>query len=594
MWFRQHSLSTKIVTVMVAVILCMEMLTMFLLNVTVRNRLQYYILQDNQSRLEQISNQLNDAFFQIGEDMVQAYEKLSTLLANKGNDAVQWTNLSIQFAECYTDMIRSMETYRYIHSAMLLLEDGRYYYNSTNYQHKLLNENLFQKLTEDMTIEDLLNWSEPLEESYYFVEDLGGKIVSLVLPIMSNYRVTALMVVNVEVSEIAKFLDENGYEEFLMLTTPEGCNIYSEDSFSRLDSRDQDLLTLSEGELGSQTEASLVFTQDLPINGWRMSMLYAKSKLQYSFTSWLSTIVIEVVFLGVALAAVSTYLIHEVTNPIKRLAAEIRQSERTGKLEKISFRPKTYDEVGVLILAYNQLILKTRSSMEKVEAEQKISKKAYLQALQMQINPHFLYNTMDALRYLVQMQAPEALEMAEAISEFYKRSLIGSEDMTNLEQEILHIKYYLQIMKLRYKSKFDYEIQVDASLHDNVMIQLSLQPIVENAIYHGVKEKRGKNLIRISAYRRDDAMVVEVYDNGNGMTEETLRKVKERLWWDDQIRSGAHIGLANVHQRIQLRFGSRYGLELESVPQEYTICRVVLPIRSMEDHRRNGEEVKDV
>lgn len=175
MWFRQHSLSTKIVTVMVAVILCMEMLTMFLLNVTVRNRLQYYILQDNQSRLEQISNQLNDAFFQIGEDMVQAYEKLSTLLANKGNDAVQWTNLSIQFAECYTDMIRSMETYRYIHSAMLLLEDGRYYYNSTNYQHKLLNENLFQKLTEDMTIEDLLNWSEPLEESYYFAEDLGGK-----------------------------------------------------------------------------------------------------------------------------------------------------------------------------------------------------------------------------------------------------------------------------------------------------------------------------------------------------------------------------------------------------------------------------------
>ena len=178
-----------------------------------------------------------------------------------------------------------------------------------------------------------------------------------------------------------------------------------------------------------------------------------------------------------------------------------------------------------------------------------------------QINPHFLYNTMDTIIWLIEAdKQQEAVEMVSNLSSFFRHSLSKGEDVISLAEEERHVRSYLQIQHARYKDIMEYTVDIDPGLHDAMLPKLTLQPLVENALYHGIKLKRAKGTIRITGRLEDGCVLLRVEDNGVGMTRERLSQLRSAM--ERQERVG--FGLSAVNQRLMLQFGPEYGLRIHS------------------------------
>ena len=178
-----------------------------------------------------------------------------------------------------------------------------------------------------------------------------------------------------------------------------------------------------------------------------------------------------------------------------------------------------------------------------------------------QIDPHFLYNTMDTIIWLIEADRPQAaVEMVSNLSDFFRHCLSKGEDVITLAEEERHVRSYLQIQHARYKDILDYEIQIDPALQNVTLPKLTLQPLVENALYHGIKCKRGKGHIRITSKTEDGDILLQIADDGAGMSPERLEALRRAMATGERVG----FGLVTVHERLRLLFGSPYGLTLAS------------------------------
>lgn len=246
-----------------------------------------------------------------------------------------------------------------------------------------------------------------------------------------------------------------------------------------------------------------------------------------------------------------------------------------------------------MVSRLNQLIEQNRE-------EQMSLRQAELALLQAQINPHFLYNTLDAIVWLIEMEKNEqAVEMVTSLSSFFRSSLSNGRDIITLKEEEQHVRSYLEIQQVRYKDILSYEISIDPSLFACRIPKLTLQPLVENALYHGLKLKRGLGHISVTGMRDGRDLVLTVVDDGAGMSEERLMEVQRMLklhpdFQDESQTSLEHqkaekqqkeqeksgrvgFGVMTVHERLQLLFGVEYGLTVESVQGEGTRVTVRIP-----------------
>lgn len=240
------------------------------------------------------------------------------------------------------------------------------------------------------------------------------------------------------------------------------------------------------------------------------------------------------------------------------------------------------DEITELGLSFNIMIEKIRQLLEGKIKEQENLKKAELKALQAQINPHFLYNTLDTIVWMAQdNKINEVIHIVQALSNFFRIALSKGEDWITIEQEIEHVRCYLTIQKLRYHNILDYKIEVDEDILPYSILKLTLQPLVENALYHGIKNKRKGGMIIARAKRAGpDLITLEIIDNGIGFTPYRLAKLKETLAdkSEEVTFSGSGFGIENVHKRIQLYYGKQYGLDIQSKYQEGTQVTVTIPL----------------
>jgi len=241
------------------------------------------------------------------------------------------------------------------------------------------------------------------------------------------------------------------------------------------------------------------------------------------------------------------------------------------------------NEITELGLSFNMMIGKIRELLAAQVKEQEALQKAELKALQAQINPHFLYNTLDTIVWMAETnKTDQVIEIVRALSSFFRIALSKGKDWISIQQEIEHVRSYLHIQKIRYHDILDYEIDVDDAVIDGAILKLTLQPLVENALYHGIKQKRNGGAIRVKARRKDgDQVLIEVQDNGVGCTPYKLAQIRERL--EDQsyeiTQEDQGFGLANVNKRIKLYYGSQYGLAIESQYQQGTRVTVTIPLR---------------
>lgn len=268
-----------------------------------------------------------------------------------------------------------------------------------------------------------------------------------------------------------------------------------------------------------------------------------------------------------------------ITKPINILQNNM-QAAAKGNLD-VRFLSGRRDEISSLGESFNTMIGRIKELMEQTRLEQENLKKAEFRALQAQINPHFLYNTLDAIIWMSQASKHEELmDMVVALSKFFRLTLGSGKEVVTVGEEVDHAKNYLIIQHMRYHDIMSYEFSVDPALRRFRMIKLTLQPLIENAIYHGLKNKRGGGKIRIEGYHDQEAgnVVFIVADNGRGMSEGRLREVIADMNDVSPGKSddGGH-ALRNVHERIQLSYGDSFGLTVESGEDVGTSVMMIFP-----------------
>jgi two-component system sensor histidine kinase YesM len=230
------------------------------------------------------------------------------------------------------------------------------------------------------------------------------------------------------------------------------------------------------------------------------------------------------------------------------------------------------------------MIGKIRELLDAKIKEQENLKKAELRALQAQINPHFLYNTLDAIIWLAEdKKTDEVIEIVRALSSFFRISLSRGEDWITIGEEIERTRSYLTIQKKRYRDIMDYEIEMDKQVLDNTTLKMILQPLVENALYHGIKNKRNGGTIVVRATQKNqNEVLLEVVDDGIGFTPEKLAQVQAKLIDDSgEIRLESGFGIDNVNKRIKLYYGKQYGLSITSKYHLGTCVTIVIPVKKV-------------
>lgn len=251
------------------------------------------------------------------------------------------------------------------------------------------------------------------------------------------------------------------------------------------------------------------------------------------------------------------------------------------------------DEITELGMSFNIMISRIRELLDAKIKEQENLKKAELKTLQAQINPHFLYNTLDTIVWMAEAnKTDQVIEIVRALSSFFRIALSKGKDWIPIRQEIEHVRSYLAIQKMRYRDILDYKIEIDDDILDGTILKLTLQPLVENALYHGIKSKRDGGTISVRARRANQNLVLlEVRDDGIGLTPYKLFQIQSNIEEDSGEISlqESGFGLENVNRRIKLYYGKQYGLSVQSQYQSGTQVTVAIPMINDPDEQE-GEE----
>ncbi|MBR8660752.1 sensor histidine kinase [Brevibacillus sp. NL20B1] len=324
----------------------------------------------------------------------------------------------------------------------------------------------------------------------------------------------------------------------------------------------------------SDGERRLVTIKTLDDIGWKivgvsyMDEIATTKKEISGFIFWLLVVVIAVVVF------VLTYISAAISRPIRNLERSMQQVEKGDFTVNLAVRGS--HEVEQLSRRFNHMVIRIRQLMDQIIREQEAKRKSELEVLQAQINPHFLYNTLNSVVRMVGIGKNEdVITTITALSKLFRISLSKGKNIITVQEELEHVRNYLVIQKMRYKNKFTYEITAQDEVLPCKTLKLLLQPIVENAIYHGIEPLADQGKITVSAERSDGDILFRVRDNGLGIPPHVLEQIGS-----GQIKSkdGSGVGIKNVHERIRLFFGEAYGLSIESDEETGTTVTIRIPM----------------
>ncbi len=289
---------------------------------------------------------------------------------------------------------------------------------------------------------------------------------------------------------------------------------------------------------------------------------------------------------GVVLLAVivSSLILKSITHPLERLC---RVTERIARGEfTVRARIDTKDEIRALSDSVDDMAEKLRIMISQIKEDERKMRRAELRLLQEQINPHFLYNTLDTVVWLIEgNELDKAVNIVVSLSEFFRLVLSRGQEFITIREEEMHIRSYLEIQQVRYSDILKFDISIEPELYRYRILKLTLQPLVENSLYHGIKYKRAEGRIEVIGKRDGNLIRFLVRDNGVGMEEAELLKLREEIRKPcKETEKG--FGLANVNERIRMNFGSQYGMQIDSVRHQGTCVSITIPMECM---KHSGE-----
>lgn len=333
--------------------------------------------------------------------------------------------------------------------------------------------------------------------------------------------------------------------------------------------RDGNYRETYQGEVRDITVKSVGYT------GWKMIGVTPEKGFALNNLKTKLFVVFVLAFFLFILAVINAYISSKITNPIQELEKSVNALE-AGELDTEVYTGGSY-EIRHLGRSIGDMAGQIKVLMNDIVAEHESKRKSEFDTLQSQINPHFLYNTLDIIVWMIENeQKAEAVKVVTALARFFRISLSKGKSIILVKDELEHVRNYLMIQQMRFKNKFTYTIDAEPETLGLASLKLMLQPLVENAIYHGMEFMDGDGEIEVKVRREGEDLWFIIRDNGLGMTTE---QVESLLSEHPHVTSkrGSGIGVKNVNERIRLYFGEQYGLLIESEPDEGTVIRIHLP-----------------
>ena len=392
-----------------------------------------------------------------------------------------------------------------------------------------------------------------------------------------------ILLLDIRYSSLQQILDNItlGNQGYLYMISSNGDLIYhprmqmietgqmSENTVMATDYRDGSFRERYEGEWREVSVKSVGYT------GWKLLSVTPEKGLPLNnLKIQLFGVFVIGAFLLV-LILTNNFISSRITTPIQKLEKSVNAIE-SGDLDTEVYQGGSY-EIRHLGRSIGEMAKRIKTLMEDIVAEHESKRKSEFDILQSQINPHFLYNTLDIIVWMIENeQKQDAVRIVTALARFFRISLSKGKSIITVRDELEHVRNYLMIQQTRFKNKFVYTIDAEDDVMELVSLKLMLQPLVENAIYHGMEFMDGDGEICVKVYREDAELWFRISDNGLGMTEEQTRSLLDE---QNHISSkrGSGIGVKNVNERIRLYFGESYGLAIWSEPDEGTVITIHLP-----------------
>ena len=321
-------------------------------------------------------------------------------------------------------------------------------------------------------------------------------------------------------------------------------------------------------------EKRLVTVKTISYTGWKLISVVPMKSFSMGMTGMRNLVVLLVALTVLAVVILNQMVSARISKPLRRLNDSVKEWEAGNMNPDIYIGGSM--EVEHLGKTLRSTVAQIRQLMDDIVVEQEEKRKSELDALQSQINPHFLYNTLDSIVWMITGERyDDAVFMITQLASLFRISLSKGKTVIKIEDEVKHARNYMNIQKIRDKNSFEVDFQIEEDILDGCIVKLVLQPLLENAIYYGMEFMDGEGEIHVRGYRKDKDVYLEVEDNGLGMPEEEAAELlngKER-----PHKHGSGVGLVNVHSRLKLRFGEAYGLVIHSCPDEGMMVQIHIP-----------------
>lgn len=426
------------------------------------------------------------------------------------------------------------------------------------------------------------------------VDSREKRVISMGRPFIDKLtgEIKGVIVIDISTDVIDEFVDRDlgGLKGFMLLDEHNQMLSASENIMNEKDLQTDVLKELnvrkfphisSTDLIPFQTDKAIVLYKESKITGWKLVGIIPRREIREATNIIIIVgFVISILFIGFNIMT-SYHMSRRFTTPIVEMEEKMKCVQE-GDFS-VSIEPVGNDEFTRLAINFNQMIKEITDLINVIHEKQEQTHKLEFRALQAQINPHFLYNSLDSIIWLLRMEeVDKAIVMLKNLTILFRISLSKGSDIIPLSKELRHIDSYMTIQSLRYSKKFDYTIHVPEVIDEYKTIKLVLQPLVENAIYHGISEQKLFIHIDIIVKELDNHILMAVKDNGIGMSEDNLEKLRESISSDilevshDDDHDGGY-GLNNINSRIKLYFGEEYGLVVDSIEGEGTTVSMLIP-----------------
>ena len=337
-------------------------------------------------------------------------------------------------------------------------------------------------------------------------------------------------------------------------------------------------------------EERVITVKSVGYTGWKLIGVAPRQTVSLNSLKTQLLVVFVAAFILFLMSLVNSYISSRITTPIRKLELSVNEIEK-GNLNAKVDAEGSY-EIRHLGQSVQNMAKQIQVLMADIVSEHEKKRKQEFDTLQSQINPHFLYNTLDVIVWMIENEKPDqAVKAVTALARFFRISLSRGKSIITVKDELEHVRNYLMIQHMRFKNRFSYTIEAEDEVLELASLKLMLQPLVENAIYHGMEFMDGDGEIFISAWKEGEDLYLKVSDNGLGMTEEQVARLFSDMPHTGSSR-GSGIGVKNVNERIRLYFGSEYGLSIESEPDEGTVVTIHLPAVAYSEIRQKEEHDK--